>query len=109
MITFDMAELHQASSSIKVRQALTLVGAALKVGFRLGEGDKEINILEFEGMKGVLVVDNADCQWGNYSFSEAVDLLNTGELKLCQVENFFLSDDGVLYFRSLDWVDSKKS
>lgn len=95
MTTFDLSDLAQARNSCKVQQAIAL-GARLTRGMRLGAGDNEIDLLEMEGMGGVLIVDNADCQWADYSFAEASDLINTDDLKLYSVKRFRRDGDMIL-------------
>lgn len=95
MITFDIQDLNQAKSSVKVRQAMSL-GATIKKAIRLGSGDREIDLIEFEEMDGVLVIDNADCQWGDYSLAQAEDLLNTDDIELSQVDEFRRDGDDIL-------------
>lgn len=108
MITFEISDLNQARTSLKVQQALSL-GATLKKGLRLGTGDREINLLEFDQMEGVLVVDNADCQWGDYSFAQAEDLLNTDEMELQPVVEFRRDGDNILCLNNPAFFDAWRS
>jgi hypothetical protein len=83
--TYNFKDLNQARTSIKLNQLIKRERLKFERGFRLGTGDCEIDVVEFEGHSGCYVVDNADARYSELSISDTIDLLNTDDLILSEI------------------------
>lgn len=86
MRTFNFTDLNQARTSIKLNSLIARESLVFSQGFKLADGDAEIDVVEFEGHSGCYVVDNADAQYSELSLTDTIDLLklNTDDLTLSQ-------------------------
>ena len=83
--TYNFNELNQARTSSKLNNLIKKEGLKFDRGFKLGQGDREIDVVKFAGHSGCYVVDNADAQYSELSFGDTVDRLNTDDLVLSEI------------------------
>lgn len=83
--TYNFNDLNQARTSNDLSAYIKKHNLTFDRGFKLGSGDKEIDVAIFKNHGGCFVVDNAGAGFTELSFNDTIDLLNTDDLHLSAI------------------------